>query len=104
MLGFGREVSNGHGRPRPPVTGYGHLCPPGGRVYTGPMSNPSTEDRLESWKAIARYLGRSVRTVRRWEQQEGLPVHRLMHQSQASVYAFRQELDDIVLPSQGLKT
>jgi TolB-like protein/TPR repeat protein len=58
------------------------------------MSNPSTEDRLESWKAIARYLGRSVRTVRRWEQQEGLPVHRLMHQSQASVYAFRQELDD----------
>lgn len=58
------------------------------------MSRMTPEDRLESWKAIARYLGRSVRTVRRWEQQEGLPVHRLMHQSQASVYAFRKELDD----------
>ncbi len=51
------------------------------------------EDRLDSWKAIARYLGRSVRTVRRWEQQAGLPVHRLMHQSQASIYAFKKELD-----------
>ncbi|MEE4296468.1 MAG: tetratricopeptide repeat protein [Wenzhouxiangella sp.] len=58
------------------------------------MTKGSSDDRLDSWKAIARYLSRSVRTVRRWEQQEGLPVHRLMHQSQASVYAFRQELDD----------
>ncbi|MEE4174816.1 MAG: tetratricopeptide repeat protein [Xanthomonadales bacterium] len=58
------------------------------------MTRSPAEDRLESWKAIARYLGRSVRTVRRWEQQEGLPVHRLMHQSQASVYAFPRELDD----------
>lgn len=58
------------------------------------MSRPTSEDRLDSWKAIARYLGRSVRTVRRWEQQEGLPVHRLMHQSQASVFAFREELDE----------
>jgi TolB-like protein len=58
------------------------------------MTRDGAEERLDSWKAIARYLGRSVRTVRRWEQQEGLPVHRQMHQSQASVYAFRQELDD----------
>jgi TolB-like protein len=58
------------------------------------MSRTPPEDRLDSWKAIARYLGRSVRTVRRWEQHEGLPVHRLMHQAQASVYAFPGELDD----------
>jgi TolB-like protein/tetratricopeptide (TPR) repeat protein len=51
-------------------------------------------DRLESWKEIAAYLRRSVRTVRRWEAQEGLPVHRLMHQSQASVYALRSEIDE----------
>lgn len=57
------------------------------------MTSPR-EDRLESWKAIARHLGRSVRTVRRWEQNEGLPVHRLMHRAQASVYAFASELDD----------
>jgi len=58
------------------------------------MSAPSREDRLDSWKAIARYLGRSVRTVRRWEQHESLPVHRLMHRAQASVYAFTTELDE----------
>jgi len=57
------------------------------------MTRPPPEDRLDSWKAIARYLGRSVRTVRRWEQQHALPVHRLMHQAKGSVFAFRQELD-----------
>lgn len=57
------------------------------------MSQKSDPDRLESWKAIANYLNRSVRTVRRWEGAEGLPVHRHMHQSQGSVYAFREELD-----------
>ena len=69
------------------------FVPPSSRFTLGSMSRPTPEDRLDSWKAIARYLGRSVRTVRRWEQQEGLPVHRLMHQSQASIYAFRPELD-----------
>jgi hypothetical protein len=33
--------------------------------------------RLDSWKEIASYLGRGVRTVQRWECEEGLPVHRL---------------------------
>ena len=49
--------------------------------------------RLDSWKAIAKYLDRSVRTVRRWEADEDLPVHRLMHKSQGSVYAYPAELD-----------
>ena len=31
---------------------------------------------LNSWKEIASYLGRSVRTVQRWEREFGLPVHR----------------------------
>ncbi len=57
------------------------------------MSNRSENDRLDSWKAIARHLGRSVRTVRRWEYHEGLPVHRHMHKAQASVYAYAGELD-----------
>ena len=38
------------------------------------------EDRLDSWKVIAAYLGRGVRTVQRWERDEGLPVHRLAHE------------------------
>lgn len=50
-------------------------------------------DRLDSWKEIAAYLNRSVRTVRRWEAAEGLPVHRHMHQSLGSVYAYKSEID-----------
>jgi non-specific serine/threonine protein kinase len=51
------------------------------------------EDRLDSWKQIAAYLKRGVRTVRRWEREEGLPVHRHIHRVLGSVYAFRSELD-----------
>lgn len=53
----------------------------------------SEQDRLDSWKEIAAYLGREVRTVQRWEKQEGLPVHRHLHDRQGTVYAYRSELD-----------
>ncbi len=53
----------------------------------------SGSDRLESWKAIASYLNRSVRTVRRWEEREDLPVHRHRHAKGSSVFAYRSELD-----------
>jgi len=49
--------------------------------------------RLDSWKEIAAYLGRDASTVRRWEKQEDLPVHRHGHQQRASVYAYAEELD-----------
>ena len=52
------------------------------------------EARLESWKAIARYLGRTVRTVQRWEKDEGLPVYRHHHRKRGSVYAITHELDE----------
>ena len=50
-------------------------------------------DRLDSWKEIASYLGRNVRTVQRWERFEGLPVHRHHHLKLGSIYAYRHELD-----------
>jgi len=53
----------------------------------------SAADRLDSWKQIAAYLKRGVRTVRRWEREEGLPVHRQIHRVLGSVYAFRSEID-----------
>jgi TolB-like protein len=53
----------------------------------------SAEDRLDSWKEIAAYLRRGVRTVRRWERDEGLPVHRHVHRVLGSVYAFKSEID-----------
>lgn len=51
------------------------------------------EPRLESWKAIAAYLDRNVRTAKRWEVNEGLPVHRHRHLSGNSVYAYSREID-----------
>lgn len=48
--------------------------------------------RVDSWKDIANYFRRDVRTVQRWERQEGLPVHRHSHRKSSSVYALRREL------------
>ena len=50
-------------------------------------------ERLDSWKQIAAHLKRGVTTVQRWEQQEGLPVHRLPHAKKGSVFAIKSELD-----------
>lgn len=51
------------------------------------------DSRLGSWKEIASYLGCSTRTARRWESAEGMPVHRHLHGSASTVYAFSLELD-----------
>ena len=48
---------------------------------------------LDSWKEIAAYLHRDVRTVMRWERARGLPVHRLPGGGKPGVYALQSELD-----------
>ena len=53
-------------------------------------------DLLEGWKAVADHLGKTERTVQRWEKSKGLPVRRLKAESQDEqprVYALRSELD-----------
>jgi len=59
------------------------------------MTDPSEGrgERLESWKKIAAYLRRDVRTVQRWEQTNGLPVHRHQRAQRAIPYAYANELD-----------
>jgi hypothetical protein len=47
---------------------------------------------LNSWKEIANYLGRGVRTVQRWERDLGLPVHRPKGKDRSAVLAFPEEL------------
>jgi TolB-like protein/Tfp pilus assembly protein PilF len=54
---------------------------------------PPPGDRLNSWKEIAAYLKRDVRTLHRWEAEEGLPIHRHLHKKRGSVYAYRSELE-----------
>ena len=64
------------------------------RIGSSPaLEEPSVPVRLSSWKEIAAYLQRDPRTVQQWEKKEGLPVHRLEHQSRASVYAYTNEID-----------
>ena len=50
-------------------------------------------ERLDSWKAIAAYLGKDAGTVRRWERERGLPVHRVPGGKGTSVYAYSAEID-----------
>ena len=50
-------------------------------------------NRLDTWKEIAVYLGREVRTAQRWQKTEGLPVHRHFHAKASTVYAFKYEVD-----------
>jgi TolB-like protein/Flp pilus assembly protein TadD len=66
--------------------------PPSGAT-PGPKGSPLPEKKLVSWKEIAAHLGREVRTVQRWENTEGLPIHRHEHQKKSTVYAYAGELD-----------
>jgi len=59
----------------------------------GPQPSGTAPERLDSWKEIAAYLNRDVRTVQRWERREGMPVHRHQHDKRGSVYALTSEVD-----------
>jgi TolB-like protein len=50
--------------------------------------------RLDSWKEIASFLGRAERTVKRWETERGLPVHRIPGGGRSAVFAYSNELAD----------
>ncbi len=49
---------------------------------------------LDSWKDIARYLERDIKTCYRWEKELGLPVHRIDDtSSRSNVFAYKSEID-----------
>ncbi len=48
--------------------------------------------RLDSWKAIAEFLSRSLRTVQRWHECNGLPVHHFGGHK-GSVFAYEEEIN-----------
>ncbi|MBU1339734.1 MAG: hypothetical protein KKD56_11795, partial [Acidobacteria bacterium] len=53
----------------------------------------SRDNTLESWKEIALYLDKNIRTCQRWEKELGLPVHRLDGIDKSRVFAFKKEID-----------
>lgn len=57
-------------------------------------SQPQPKQRLDSWKEIAAFFERDERTVRRWETERGLPVHRVPGNARGVVYAFTAELEE----------
>ncbi len=57
--------------------------------------SPPLPDALNGWKEIAGHLGKSPRTVQRWERDLGLPVRRIPTPDGGSiVFASRAELDE----------
>jgi hypothetical protein len=54
------------------------------------VPNPTV---LNSWKEIANYVGRGVRTVQRWEADLGMPVRRPRAKSRSAVLAMADEID-----------
>ncbi|MFZ0700644.1 MAG: hypothetical protein WAM80_02240, partial [Candidatus Acidiferrales bacterium] len=63
------------------------------RALQSRETSPPRLERLDSWKEIAAYLGRRIRTLHLWEKAEKLPVHRHIHSKRGTVYAFKSELD-----------
>src|SRR5215469_12642977 len=53
---------------------------------------PPTSTRLDSWKEIAAFFARAERTVKRWESERGLPIHRVPGRGRSAVFAYRDEL------------
>jgi Tol biopolymer transport system component len=58
-----------------------------------PENTAASSGVLNSWKEIAAYLNRDVRTVMRWEDTRGLPVHRLPGGPKSAVYGIKSEID-----------
>jgi hypothetical protein len=49
---------------------------------------------LCTWKEISEYCGRGIRTLQRWEQNFGFPIHRPDRRNKSAVIASRSEIDE----------
>jgi hypothetical protein len=60
---------------------------------------PPPPARLDGWKAVAEYLGRDSRTLQRWRDERGLPIHRVPGAKGGTVFAYTSELDAWLHPA-----
>ena len=63
-----------------------------GHLEVPPATSEPTGKRLDSWRKSRPTQPARV-DCRRWEQQEGLPVHRHLRTKLGSIYAYARELD-----------
>lgn len=51
-------------------------------------------DRLDSWKEIASYVRREIRTCYKWHIELNFPVYRIdKRSSRSKVFAYKSEID-----------
>ena len=75
------------------ANGNGHPSIKGNRGGNEVTKPELHSDALQSWKEIAAYLKRGVRTAQRWERSAGLPVRRPRAGDRSPVFAFPDEID-----------
>ncbi len=63
-------------------------------MSASPSQRPKArKTRLTTWKEVGAFFGKSERTVKRWETERGLPVHRLPGEARSVIYAEVSELE-----------
>jgi len=83
----------GHDRTRPDIIGLSAFIEHSSEHSVAQGAANPPERRLDSWKEIAAFFGRDERTVRRWEKESALPVHRVPGGAKGRVFAYASELD-----------
>jgi erythromycin esterase-like protein len=68
--------------------------------FIAPENDRGVAPVLTCWKDIARYVGKGVRTVQRWEQELGFPVRRTERRQKGRVLAVPTEIDSWVKSQQ----
>jgi len=76
------------------------------RMAEWPAAGEKMGDKgfLNSWKEVAQYVGRSERTIQRWEREFGFPVHRPAGRLRSSVIAIAGEIDEWIRKSPALRS
>jgi len=65
-----------------------------------PVNDREVVPPLTSWKDIAQYVGKGIRTVQRWERELGFPVRRTKPGEKGVVLAIPREIDSWVKSQQ----
>jgi hypothetical protein len=62
-------------------------------LLESPVVDRKMTSVLTSWKDIAQYVGKGVRTVQRWESEFGFPIRRIKPGRKSVVLAIPAEID-----------